>query len=79
MAAKTQKYIITKHGIFLRTVKPVNRNGKQFYRDSMGQEYPAHMVRDNLTEKQRIQFEEARHELLRREEQFDRLVHPENY
>lgn len=79
MAAKTQKYIITKHGIFLRTVKPINRNGKQFYRDGMGQDYPAHMVRDNLTEKQRIQFEAARRELLRREEQFDKIVHPENY
>lgn len=79
MAAKTQKYIITKNGIFLRPVKPVNRNGKQFYRDEMGQEYPDHMVRDSLTEKQRIQFEAARCELLKREEQFDRLVHPENY
>lgn len=79
MAAKTRKYIITKHGIFLKTVKPVNRNGKQFYRDDMGQEYPAHMVRESLTEKLRIQFETARCDLLKREEQFDRLVHPENY
>lgn len=56
MAAYEWKFIFNRSGIHFKKLKLVNRQGRIFYRDILGIEYPEKRVVATLTESQKAEF-----------------------
>lgn len=71
-------FIKLKSGIFQKEGKFINRNGKRYFRDHMGQEYPEKIVKIELSSKEYEIFEKSEIENSIDLIKTNILIHPED-
>ena len=71
-------FLYRKGSISAVRVRPVTRQGKTYYRDTLGVEYPARMVKLDLDDSDRDTFVASYNRDLREMYNVNKVIHPED-